>query len=149
MTWVSKVSPRAPEILMRLVVPGASASPTRTRPGATQAGNGGIVAGIPTALRVTVAGELVALLSTVTAPITVPAASGEKAIFSVADWLGDKMVPGVMPLALNPVPVGVTLETVTFEFPLFVSVAVSGLLRPGWLEGQERQGLLLSKRRCP
>src|SRR5882672_4699964 len=35
-----------------------------------------------------------------------------------------------MPLALNPVPDTVTLEIVTFEFPLFVSVAPKELLLP-------------------
>src|SRR6266478_943787 len=35
-----------------------------------------------------------------------------------------------MPLALNPVPDAVTLEIVTFEFPLLVSVAPSELLPP-------------------
>jgi len=79
-----------------------------------------------------IAGEFVALLATYTLPVTLPAASGAKATFSVADWLGNKMVPGVMPLALNPVPtgVGVTLEIVTFEFPLFVSVALKELVFP-------------------
>ncbi len=35
-------------------------------------------------------------------------------------------MPALTPLALNPVPVGVTLtlEIVTFEFPLFVSAAL-------------------------
>jgi hypothetical protein len=48
----------------------------------------------------------------------------------VADWLGDKMVPDVTPLVLNPVPVTVTPEIVTFEFPLFVTVVFSELLPP-------------------
>src|SRR5216684_4550154 len=43
----------------------------------------------------------------------------------VADWLGFKIVPGVTPLVLNPVPVAVTLEIVTFEFPVFVSVVLN------------------------
>jgi len=39
-------------------------------------------------------------------------------------------VPEVTPLALNPVPMTVTLEIVTFEFPLFVSAALNELLLP-------------------
>jgi hypothetical protein len=84
---------------------------------------------VPLPLRAMV-GEFVALLATDTLPVTLPAAVGANVTFSVADWLGDKIVPGVMPLALNPVPVGVTLEIVTFEFPLFVSVALKELVFP-------------------
>jgi len=36
----------------------------------------------------------------------------------------------VTPLTLNPVPVAVTLEIVTFEFPLFVSVTLNELVLP-------------------
>ena len=42
--------------------------------------------------------------------------------------MGARVVPALTPLELNPVPVAVTLETVTFEFPVFVSVAVKELL---------------------
>jgi hypothetical protein len=79
---------------------------------------------------VIVAGEFVALLTTDTLPVTLPAAVGANATFSVIDWLGVRTVPEVTPLALNPVPVAVTLEIVTFEFPLFVSVALNELLFP-------------------
>ena len=37
---------------------------------------------------------------------------------------------GLRPLALRPVPVTLTLEIVTFAFPLFVRVALSELLLP-------------------
>src|SRR5260370_22783014 len=40
------------------------------------------------------------------------------------------MVPDVMPLVLNPVPVAVTLEIVTLEFPLFVNVVARELVLP-------------------
>jgi len=70
------------------------------------------------------------LLSTDTLPITLPAAAGANATFSVIDWLGVRTVPEVTPLALNPVPMTVTLEIVTFEFPLFVSAALNELLLP-------------------
>ncbi|MGB8535946.1 MAG: hypothetical protein WCD57_06000, partial [Acidobacteriaceae bacterium] len=50
----------------------------------------------------------------------------------VAVWLGVSVVPPVTPLALNPVPVVVTLAIVTFEFPLFVKVALKVLLLPSF-----------------
>jgi hypothetical protein len=40
------------------------------------------------------------------------------------------MVPDVTPLVLNPAPVTVTPEIVTFEFPLFVTIVFSELLLP-------------------
>ncbi len=42
--------------------------------------------------------------------------------------MGVRVVPALTPLALKPVPVTVTLETVTLEFPVFVSVALKELL---------------------
>jgi hypothetical protein len=75
-------------------------------------------------------GEFVALLTTDTLPVTLPAAVGANATFTVADWLGVRTVPEVTPLALNPVPVTVTVEIVTFEFPLFVSVTLNELVLP-------------------
>ena len=42
--------------------------------------------------------------------------------------MGARVVPALTPLELNPVPVVVTLETVTFEFPVFVSVVLKELL---------------------
>jgi hypothetical protein len=79
---------------------------------------------------VIVAGELVALLSTVTLPVALWATVGANATVSVADWLGARMVPDVTPLVLNPVPVAVTPEIVTFELPVFVSVAANELVLP-------------------
>ena len=40
------------------------------------------------------------------------------------------MLPVLTPLTLNPEPVAVALEIVTFEFPLFVSVTAEELLDP-------------------
>jgi hypothetical protein len=40
------------------------------------------------------------------------------------------MVPDVTPLVLNPVPVTVTPEIVTFELPVFVTVTFNGLVLP-------------------
>ena len=44
--------------------------------------------------------------------------------------MGARVVPALTPLELNPVPVAVTLETVTFEFPVFVSVALKEPVPP-------------------
>jgi hypothetical protein len=77
-----------------------------------------------------VAGEFDALLTTDTLPVAFPAAVGANATFSVIDWLGARIVPGAMPLALNPEPATVTVEIVTFELPLFISVAPKELLFP-------------------
>jgi len=44
--------------------------------------------------------------------------------------LGVRVVPEVIPLALNPVPETVTLETVTLEFPVFVKVTLEEPLTP-------------------
>jgi hypothetical protein len=81
-------------------------------------------------VREIVAGEFVALLATLTLPVTLWATPGANATVSVADWLGAKMVPEVKPLALSPVPATVTLDMVTFEFPLFVTVVFRELLLP-------------------
>jgi hypothetical protein len=51
-------------------------------------------------------------------------------MLSVADWLDVKTVPADTPLALNPAPVTATLDMVTFEFPLFVSVTLAEALPP-------------------
>ncbi len=44
--------------------------------------------------------------------------------------MGVRVVPALTPLALKPVPVTVTLETVTFEFPLLVRVTASEPVLP-------------------
>jgi hypothetical protein len=80
--------------------------------------------------RATVAGEFVALLVTVTLPLTFPTAAGANAIASVTDWPGVRVVPADTPIALNPAPVTTTLDMVTFEFPLFVSVTLPETLLP-------------------
>jgi len=44
--------------------------------------------------------------------------------------LGVKVVPEVTPLALKPAPETVTLEMLTFEFPVFVKVTLEEPLPP-------------------
>ena len=78
----------------------------------------------------TFVGEPVALLAIDTLPFTVPAVAGVNVTVRTAVWFGVRIKPEVTPLALNPAPVKVTLEIVTFEFPLFFRVVVSALLLP-------------------
>ena len=76
------------------------------------------------------AGELVALLATLTLPVRLPEEAGAKVTLRVTAWLGVKVVPEVTPLALKLAPEAVTLERVTFEFPVLVKLALSKLLLP-------------------
>lgn len=84
----------------------------------------------PVPVSETVVGEPVALLAIDTLPLTVPAVEGANVTVRTAVWFGVRIKPEVTPLALNPAPVKVTLEIVTFEFPLFFRVVVSALLLP-------------------
>ena len=84
---------------------------------------------VPVPDKVTVDGELVALLAIVTlAPLTAPPDVGANVTVSGTDCPGVRTVPFRIPLALNPVPVTVTLEIVTFAFPLLVTEVVFWLL---------------------
>jgi len=76
-----------------------------------------------------IVGELVALLVTATFPVTAPAVVGANVTTRVAVWLGVRVVP-LTPVALKPVPVAVTPEIITFEFPVFVSVTFTDALLP-------------------
>lgn len=73
------------------------------------------------------AGEFVALLATLTVPETAPAVVGLNMTVKVAVSFG-ATVTAPMALAVKPVPLVVTPEIVTLEFPLFVSVTPSELL---------------------
>jgi hypothetical protein len=74
----------------------------------------------PLPLREIVAGELLALLATETLPLALPEAVGAKVTLSVAVCPGVSVVFALTPLALYPVPLVLTPEIVTFEFPVFV-----------------------------
>ena len=73
-------------------------------------------------------GEFVALLATVTLPVTLPDAEGLNVAVSVAVWPALSIRPEETPLAVKPAPETVTPETVTVELPAFVSVTLSELL---------------------
>ena len=83
MTWLSTVSPRALERLIEEAAPGTSLFPTLTRLDSTHTGNVGGAVWTPTPLRFTIAGELVALLATLTVPLKLPAAVGANKMFIV------------------------------------------------------------------
>ena len=77
-----------------------------------------------------VAGEFVALLTTVTVPEKPPDETGRNVSSRVADCPGVRMSPAETPLVEYPVPETPTFEMVTFEFPALVSVTPSMLLFP-------------------
>lgn len=69
-------------------------------------------------------GELEALLTTVAVPVSAPALVGAKATLKLVDWLAARVSGNVMPDEENPVPVTLTLERLTLEFPVLVNVTV-------------------------
>jgi len=77
-----------------------------------------------------VAGELVALLATVTLPFTLAALAGVKLTLRLAVCPGVRICPVDTPLAANPAPAMETFDTVTFEFPAFVNVTPKLRLLP-------------------
>jgi len=84
----------------------------------------------PVPVREIVAGELVASLATVTLPLTLVEVAGLNVTFTVAGCPGVRICPVEIPLAENPAPEMLTLETVTLEFPALVKVTPKVLLPP-------------------
>lgn len=64
----------------------------------------------------------VALLAIFTPPVASPVLFGENSIVSAADCPAAIVVPLLIPVALNPVPLVLTADTVTLLFPVFVNV---------------------------
>jgi len=124
-TCVSTVSPRAPNNAIEETVPGASVFPTLVKLGATQVLKFDCT---PVPVIEIVAGELVALLATVTPPVTLPVVVGAKVTFKAADCPGARTVPEDTLLVLKPAPVALTLEMETLAEPEFFSVTPSVLL---------------------
>jgi len=88
------------------------------------------VAVTPVPLRAIASGELGALLTSETAPVTLPAALGVKPTLNVA-LLPAAMVSGtVMPVRLKPLPDTVAWEIVTLAVPPLDSLMVCELLVP-------------------
>jgi hypothetical protein len=76
------------------------------------------------------AGELLALLATVTLPLTLPVAAGANVTFSVTTCPGVMIWPLLTPVGVNPAPEIETLETVTLELPELVKFTLKMLLLP-------------------
>jgi hypothetical protein len=73
-------------------------------------------------LKEIVAGELVALLTTLILPATAPVAAGAKLALSAKLWPAARVtVPG-KPVTLNPAPIAATCEMLTLSVPVFVNV---------------------------
>jgi hypothetical protein len=77
-----------------------------------------------------IAGELVALLATVTLPVAPTAAAGVNVTLSVAVCPGVSICPVETPPAVNPAPEMLIFETITIEFPALVNVTPKTLLLP-------------------
>ena len=90
-----------------------------------------------------VAGEFVALLSTVTLPDELPVETGENVASSVADCPGARIKPAETPVSEKLAPETLTFDNVTVEFPAFVSVTLRALLFPTATFPKLRPGALV------
>lgn len=72
----------------------------------------------------TARGEFAAVLVIEMLPVALAAVVGAKPAVKLALCPADKVKGSVRPLKLKPAPLGVAPETVTVEFPVFVSVMV-------------------------
>jgi len=84
----------------------------------------------PVPLRAMVSGELVALLTTETLPVTLPAAAGAYTTLKLAPWPAARVNGSVKPLALKPAPDVLTCEIVTLELPMLLRITFCELLLP-------------------
>jgi len=100
------------------------ATPTVTLPKLTLEGVTEICGCIPVPLSEIVAGELVALLTTATLPARLPAEAGANVTLKEVDWPAARFSGSVIPLVLNPVPVALTCEMETLEFPVLEIVTL-------------------------
>jgi hypothetical protein len=73
-------------------------------------------------LKEIVAGELVALLTTLILPATAPVAAGAKLALSAKLWPAARVTVPEKPVTLNPAPVAATCEMLTLPVPVFVNV---------------------------
>ena len=105
-------------------------TPTVTLPKLTLEGVTEICGCVPVPLSEIVAGELVALLTTVTLPARLPAEAGANVTLKEVDWPAARLSGSVIPLVLNPVPVALTCEMETLEFPVLEIVTLCVALVP-------------------
>jgi hypothetical protein len=85
---------------------------------------------IPVPVREIVAGEFVALLTTVTLPARLPVEVGAKATLNDVDCPAARLIGIVIPLVLKPVPVALICEIETLEFPVLEIVTLCVALDP-------------------
>ena len=78
----------------------------------------------------TTSGEFVALLTTVRLPARLPAEAGANAILKEVDWPATRLSGSAIPLVLNPVPLALTCEMETLEFPVLEIVTLCVALVP-------------------
>src|SRR5258708_39774227 len=77
---------------------------------------------IPVPLNEIIAGELVAVLTTLMLPATAPVVVGAKLAVSGKLWPAASVTPAEKPVTLNPAPAAATCEMLTLPVPAFVSV---------------------------
>jgi hypothetical protein len=105
-------------------------APTAMLPKLTLEGVTEICGCVPVPVREIVAGELVALLTTVTLPARLPVEVGAKLTVNDVDWPAARLNGSVIPLVLKPVPVALTCEMETLEFPVLEIVTLCVALVP-------------------
>lgn len=82
------------------------------------------VAAMPEPESVMATGEPVALLVTVTVPLSVPTALGVKITLNVVDWPEVRVTGVLAPLRAKLVPLCTICEIATFAFPVLLTVTV-------------------------
>jgi hypothetical protein len=115
---------------LRMVMVCVLFTPTLTLPKLTLVGTTEICGCTPVPLREIVAGELVALLTTVTLPDREPAEAGAKLTLKDVDWPTARLSGSVIPPVLKPVPVSLICEMETLEFPVLEIVTFCAALEP-------------------
>lgn len=104
--------------------------PRLTLPKLMLAGEAETCSVTPAPLRATVAGELLALLATLMAPVEAPVTAGAKVAEKALDWPAARVRGNARPLRLKPVPLAVAAVTVTAAEPVLVSVTLCVELPP-------------------
>jgi len=106
------------------------AEPTVALPKSMLGGITEICGCTPVPVTVIVAGELVAVLVTVTLPEKLLVAVGAKVTLNEADCPAERVSGSPMPVTVNPLPLMVFCEIVTPELPVLVSVTLFVVLVP-------------------
>ena len=97
-------------------------TPTATLAKLTLDGTTEICGCTPVPVNTIAAGELVAVLTTLRLPVTLPVVVGAKLTLSLRLWPSARVTAPVKPLTVKPAPVIEACEMVTPPVPLFVSV---------------------------